>query len=171
MPIKQWISILLFIVLASLTLYLGEVEAGEVKEATVEIEETVAEVKEALNETEFAFDKMEQYFTTAAGIVEKYGGDVAELGLMALRLDAASVILSPLTFLLIFIFVNIRISPHIAQRIAAFKDPSDRLPSTIIHKGIIYSGITLCTLEVMNMWAWAGIFYPELYAVHKFIIN
>ena len=32
----------------------------------------------------------------------------------------------------------------------------------------VLAGVSI--YQMLNIWAWVGIFYPELYAVHKFIL-
>lgn len=175
------------------------------------------EAKEAV---ELTFDKMEQYFEAAKGVIDQYGGDVAELGLMALRVDALSVILPSLIVTVLSGVIGIKTyrimmagaakNAKTALRTACAKGYSSRNPfedhlmvkyfgsSSNISKGerteedlnkldltfewtlytvpmSLVAGISCLVglinlIDMINIWAWAGIFYPELYAVHKFIL-
>ena len=120
---------------------------------------------------ELTFDKLEQYFEAAKGVIEQYGGDVAEVGLNVLRIEAISEIFFPLAVIL-FLFASlplmIRFGKWINQK--AIDDRSE--PWEMIYIVHILLGIffLIQLVSLLNLWAWVGIFYPELYAVHKFIL-
>ena len=172
---------------------------------------------------EFAFDKMEQYFNAAKAVLDQYGGDVAEVGLNVLRIEAASELLAPLIATIIFgIIARIALKGFTVVdvekikrelRAACSKGYSSRGPfadfllgqyfgsSADVNRGsktpedidtavrdnpswvwtinkiirATVGGISGFVLFInifglINIWAWIGLFYPELYAVHKFIL-
>ena len=168
---------------------------------------------------EFAFDKMEKYFDAAKTIIEQYGGDVAELGLMALRIEAGkSILISTVVFLAFLYLANkfyrlstkqtdmnclealdsfsydfekreliekvtgvvvdyqVRIDSDTKEKLRNIKYiPSSEwseLRITLTIAAIVSSVVSsIAFLKLINIWLWVGIFYPELYAVHKFILN
>lgn len=122
---------------------------------------------ETTQAVEFAFGKMEQYFDAAKTVIEQYGGDVADLALMALRVEAISEFL-PVVMLVPLGIVFYKIGKSVWQ--TADEDFDRFMIGNILYVvGGVFALFALTTL--LNIWAWAGIFYPELYAVHKFILN
>ena len=150
-------------------------------------------MSEAKEVTEFVFDKMEQYFNAAQQVIQKYGGDVADLALNALRVDAAAIVVTGVAMLVIGV-ISIRAGiswVSLATQAKFFsegereKDARKALLHTIYDKDIeplygiagtlsIMGGGVLLTMGIIRageVWAWVGLFYPELYAVHKFLLN
>jgi hypothetical protein len=158
----------------------GGVDANveRVAQSVEKVAETVSKsVSEAqLAGTELAFDRMEGYFTAAQGVIEKYGGDVAALGLNALRIDAISEVLPPLLLIIVFSILIFKVFLPTAIRKwneGDMDDAADFFPwLTYAAPTISLSVCTLVNLTYLfNIWAWAGVFYPELWAIHKFILN
>lgn len=131
-------------------------------------EVVVVAATEATEALEFTFDKIEGYFGKVQEVVEKYGGDVANLGLNVLRIDAASHLISPLIlFLVLLCFVKyvLRYIRHIHS--LGYENPWVFLQAFPIGYGI---SLSFQISELANIWSWVGIFYPELYAVYKFLL-
>jgi len=168
---------------------------------------------------EFAFDKMEKYFDAAKTVIDQYGGDVAELGLMALRMEAGGVLIKSLVVFCLFVYMAnkaYRMSIHVdniscweamiktkydfeKRDIVEYatgiridydmnitKDMEDALKKERYIKDIEWDekritytiasasfGLVsvLAAMKLLNIWLWVGLFYPQLYAVHKFILN
>jgi len=172
---KDYILLLLFIVLSSLALWAGETNAAEATATEVVAEkvlEGATKVTESTEAVAFAFDKMEQYFNAAGKVIEQYGGDVAELGLLALRIDAITIVAPSTLWLLLYVTVLFKFS-SLCNYISNLSDEFDKSVVTVFLGGTWFMlGIpTAVENNTFNVWAWAGIFYPELYAVHKFILN
>jgi len=119
---------------------------------------------------EFAFDKIEQYFEAAKQVIEQYGGDVAELGLMALRVEAISCLL-PGLIIIILARPLYKVWKKIGDYEEAHSYGRDRGVTVVAGAtiGAILLILTLVTL--FNIWSWVGIFYPELYAVYKMVLS
>lgn len=169
----------------------------------------------------FAIDKLDSYFMAAQEVITKYGGDAVDLGLMALRVDAASQLILPFILALVFSFVAVKLyraqdslggrywdKATVAAAVAkdynskthadlticrslfgcgtTNKLPSgwDDMPDKIekadqwpeirvflAAMSAVFSTMTVFSIgQLVNIWAWAGIFYPEVYAVHKFLL-
>ena len=154
----------------------GAVDANveRVAQSVEKVAETVSKsVSEAqLAGTELAFDRMEGYFTAAQGVIEKYGGDVAALGLNALRIDAITHIAPNLVGMIILLtiaFCGYKLLPTVIEKDPKYNTPLIIVPWIMMIAGGVGGVVNLALL--FNIWAWAGIFYPELWAIHKFILN
>lgn len=183
------------------------------------VEQIVTKANESLEVADFAFTRMEGYFEAAKHVIEQYGGDVAELGLMALRIEAISILVPGILCFIGFGIisakmlkkgVNITVEATKASIISASqisytaRNPlQDSLMSeyfgsscgtgkksmedlegmdikpcyTFTHFIYLSAGLMAGIVSFINIWtildiwAWAGIVYPEVYAVHKFILN
>jgi hypothetical protein len=156
-------------------------QAGEVDPNVERMAQSVEKVAETVTKgvadtqlasTELAFDKMEGYFTAAQGVIEKYGGDVATLGLNALRIDAASTLVVPFLCFVVGILAALIGYKGIpwAKRI----DKRWETPIPVSMWALALGGPVVAIVSFLNLfkiWAWAGIFYPELWAIHKFILS
>ncbi len=132
--------------------------------------------------TEFVFDKLDQYFEAARHVIEQYGGDAVNLGLAALRIEAASELIPAVVTFIAALFLWKKVNPfaqfHIAKTISEeggrrYRDDHDMKfigAGAISAILILIFGIIFLS-SVLNIWAWAGLFYPELYAVHQFILK
>lgn len=119
--------------------------------------------------TEFVFEKMEQYFDAAKTVIEQYGGDVAELGLGALRVQAASELAPALAGILILIAIYC-LRGKIKYEAEVNRSGGGAV--AIVATLMVGAASLIVTLEaLLNIWAWVGIFYPELYAVYLFILK
>jgi hypothetical protein len=134
------------------------------------------EIDTALPVTEFAFDKMEKYFDAAQEVIDNYGGDAVELGLNALRVDAAAIIIPHLVFIIVaLIFLKYLIPLMKTGWREGREDGWSDFPAKCFAGTISVFAATIALLANItdafnNIWAWVGIFYPELYAVHKFLL-
>lgn len=165
-------------------------------------------MSEAKEIVELTFDKLEQYFNAAQRVIEQYGGEAVELGLMALRIEAGSELVRPLVFLILCGFMIYKLLPTCFPKIITitpeyindlkdagyegrtldesnlfknykyikedFEIPDDleqaKYLVPIIINVLLIATVIISISKLINIWAWAGIFYPELYAVHKFIL-
>lgn len=97
---------------------------------------------------------------------------MAELGLNVLRIDAASELLYPIVWCVLLL---IMLKPAVVTaKWSIEKQKGDSSGQwcfiLFIHAGLVAFALHIIA-ELINLWAWVGIFYPELYAVHKFILN
>lgn len=160
-------------------------------------EETVQEVVEqTATLAEFSMDKMQSFFDAAEKVLEQYGAEAVDLGLSVLRIDA----LSQMSFSLSVLFVMCAMYPFYVPwyrkwmqdshnacytyintlpegeertRLESIKDTWDlelrKFVGVASMLAYCFLGF-LAGLQMINVWAWVGIFYPELYAVHKFLL-
>jgi len=144
--------------------------AIEAQEGAKVVAEQATQVLDKTNDVvAFTFDKMEGYFGAAQKIIEQYGGDVAALGLNVLRIEAISELIPYLIYtILSVLFYKGALS--LSKKIEEDNWDGD----TVMFVFLGY--ITSCCLAVVavigifNLWAWVGMFWPELYAVHKFLL-
>jgi hypothetical protein len=176
---KSFYTLLSPLLLACALLFTVPLQAAEggvdanverVAQSVEKVAETVSKsVSEAqLAGTELVFDRMEGYFDAAQGVIKQYGGDVAELGLMALRIDAFSVLFPGLLFAVLAM-----VWCRFVKRVYQYEKDETRDGAGTIIASVIFGIVTLVVFApaLLNIWAWAGIFYPELWAIHKFILN
>jgi hypothetical protein len=124
--------------------------------------------------TEMVLNKIDEYMNAAKTVIETYGGDVADLGLLALRVEAGSEIFLPLLLsfgLLFMIPLMIRTGKKIWE---VQKEQSTYEVSAVFlyvfhlaWGGFLFGNI----FQALNLWAWVGLFYPEAYAVHLFLLK
>lgn len=146
-------------------------------ESSKAVETTGAEV------AKFALDKLDSYFMAAQEVIEKYGGDAVDLGLMALRVDAISNIL-PLFLLSLVVFIIARYIPfnisedkYLELKDKGYSDRTvkeDKLKEMYFVikfvKHFLYGTVGLTMVLAFDIFSMVGIFYPEIYAVHKFLL-
>ena len=132
-------------------------------------------MSESTETVEFVFDKLDGYMSAAQSVIDTYGGDAADLGLMALRIEAASDLIIPLIFTGLLIAILRYLLPIM---IKGWKDEydgrSNNEAATVVGTvgcGLAGFGLILSTIEVLDIWAWVGMFYPEAYAVHLFLLK
>ena len=141
-------------------------------EKTTEVGKAAQEVAEVVQ------DQMSAYFDAAKAIMEQYGGDVVNLGLNVLRIEAASELITPLCFFLISsvtLFIGRKIHKSIDKEKEKCKEENKHFDDGIYGAPAIFYGVgtlvgVISTIALIDLWAWVGIFYPELYAVHKFLL-
>jgi len=121
---------------------------------------------------ELVFDKMEKYFDAAKTVIDQYGGDVSELALMALRIEALGELLPSIVMTLFFILTYKKFTDIIKDTNKKIKSEPYGIHDLKYIPIVIYGcfGVGVA-ISLIDIWAWAGLFYPELYAVHKFILN
>lgn len=213
----------LFLLFPLLFLFAAPVNAAEDKaervaqavENTAQVVEeearatTEAVAQNATTLTEFSVNKLEQFFSIAEDVMQKYGGEAVDLGLNVLRIDALSRLLLPFVGVvvsIILIIVGIKyIIPEKRKYTKQFYDDlaakgygrrsiaEDALYGQL-HRfagqeefdvclwsesrmvlggiyGVITIIIAICSvINLLNIWYWIGIFYPEIYAVYKYIL-
>lgn len=121
-------------------------------------------------------EKLEQYFNAAKEVLLEYGPDVAEFGLTVLRVEAAAELLPAIMYAIIaFLLVKYADPRKLFARIKDIPKFDDArfglgLLGTFSLAGIATS-IFLVVFYLLNVWAWVGIFYPEAYAVHYFLMK
>lgn len=134
---------------------------------------------------EFAVGKLESYFGAAQEVITKYGGDAIELGLLVLRLDAGQWIFLGLLLLIISLYlrkyakglyltaVEVRDEYNKDREQGYSKhDISDSptfFPFVLLTITSVVLTVGAC-INLFNLWNWVGVFYPEAYAVHKFLL-
>lgn len=174
--------------------------------------EQVNETKEVV---ELVFDRAEQYFEAIKQVVEQYSGDAAELGLMAMRIEAINELIIPAvcTGMLLYLFFVVapRVFPQpnaeklrmlilkghslrtldedkLVEKATGRREADDRwlennpdkpltakdddafwmlVTARLAVGAFIFLGLT----ELLDVWSWAGIIKPELYAVHKLLLK
>jgi hypothetical protein len=139
----------------------------ETKEVLEVVKDTVDSSADAMNLVVDGMDKLAQ---AAANILDKYAEPAAELALNVLRIDALSHLIPAIVGLIIALIVY-RSWPWVVW----YKDSAEReglVAMIIIVGGLVASVfITMATIKLLNIWLWIGLVYPEIYAVHKFILN
>lgn len=132
--------------------------------------------------TEFVFDKLEQYFEAARHVIEQYGGDAVNLGLAALRIEAASELIPAVVAFAIALFLWKKLNPFVqfGTAKAITEEEGDRYRNDeevrftlvgAVSALVIFICVIVFFVNILNIWAWAGLFYPELYAVHQFVLK
>jgi len=147
----------------------------EVKAVTELVKETsnaTTEAAQAATATVSSIsDGLDKYFDAAAEIISKYGGDVAELGLNVLRIDAVSVLIGPIVFLSVLLY-GVPTVLQFCKNIYKWQTDEPHNPYSLLY--VIPCGYVVVLAHVagqaLNVWAWVGLFYPEVYAVHKFLL-
>jgi hypothetical protein len=124
--------------------------------------DTIEEIKET--GLELAMTMLADLTSAATKLVESHGQDAVDLVLMAGRIDALS------TFIPGFIWCLLAIGWYkIFKAIASEVNSAntDRLALQILSwaGGLIFFILSLKWL--LNLWAWVGIFYPEIWLFHK----
>mgnify|MGYP000247428932 CR=1 FL=1 len=137
-------------------------------------EDTTAKV------VEYSLSKFDEFLAAAQNIISQYGGDAAELGLNALRIEALSTIAAPFIILVLtilyFIFLVKKHYKFAADRCKPYPHDLHRVDESAM--GLFYAPLLIITFFtivniycLLDAWSWVGIFYPELYAVHLFLIK
>lgn len=173
--------------------------------------------------TELILNKMDEYMVAAQGVIEQYGGDVAELGLNVLRVEVLSILIPSLILAIVFGVLAKKLYTYSISKGTTIKAevlkaalsvayhnrhseqdrivksytgthssnvdpyPIDKLdtitdvpnPNTWDDFRIMWSLFaatsvvigTVFAYKLLNIWLWVGLVYPEMYAVHKFILN
>lgn len=113
-------------------------------------------------------DKLLQYITATEELLAKYGGDVADLALNVLRIDAAGNLLVGFALLGVLLTIALNI-----KKVAALERAATGNSAATVIFGIITLTTTgiFTTAKLFNIWNWVGLFWPEAYAVHKFILS
>lgn len=135
-------------------------------------------------------DKLVEYMNSAEQVIQQYGGDAAELGLNVLRIEAGYNLVHALVFgvisaVAIYYFIWAFRKGLAIQNYRQEQDEvkQERLKQMyrgdleVLHfiigaVGGIVSTIVLVVnfSSLVNVWYWIGLFWPEAYAVHKFLM-
>ena len=128
------------------------------------------------------FDKLEQYFDASKQVIETYGGDVAELGLAYIRVDAF-ITLAGFLLLVCTCVVGTKLIVF-GYKISNYElysgEEGKRLQNLYkndIEVGVyatgvavaVFGGVGVIVQLTSGLWALIGMFYPEVYAVHLVI--
>lgn len=185
--------------------------------------------QEAAGLVDFSIAKLQEFFTAVEGVLQQYGGDVVDLGLAVLRIDAASQLLVPIflvTTLPILLYklwnYKVECTDDLSGLVIAVETnyvDRKRTQDLMIHRAFgvssscvigniaqvekarlleskpyggpspwkvsdlgdwaVFMFIAISTITIalvislynlINLWAWIGMFYPEAYAVHKILL-
>ena len=120
----------------------------------------MSNTEQAADAAEKVVNKVLQYLDAVEEVVKNHGQDAAELGLAALRVEAGR-------WLFLGVFSGI-VGGWMARKAFLIYDEYE---GTAILMGVfsIFLGIISLILG-LNLWNWVGVFWPELYAVHKFVL-
>lgn len=112
-------------------------------------------------------DKLVQYMDAAEKVITQYGGDAVNLGLNVLRIDAGVSALAWITGFLLCI------SSALAFKALLKKYTPSEVTGVDFGLGgivVVFVFSTMHTLIEPIVWPVVGIFWPEAYAVHKFLM-
>lgn len=125
--------------------------------------------------TEVAFDKFEQYFEAARQVLAQYqdqakelGMQAIDLGLLVLRIEAFSELLFPLVVVIISLAYVKQTKTLWKWGIKATAERTHPGTAVPIVLGVFQF---VWFTQLFNVWAWVGLFYPEVYAIHKLLLN
>lgn len=121
---------------------------------------------------ELTFSKLEQYFDSAKEVLQQYEGDVTAVGLTALRIDAAQQLVTPLLLTIVLLCMLKMMIKFFKVTVAGCEEyPNSAWPfAFFLH--VIYVVVFIIAIKhLLNIWAWTGIFYPEVYAVYKLVLQ
>lgn len=121
---------------------------------------------------QFALDKVDKYFEAVTKVVAEYGDAAVDLGLTALRIDAASQLVAPVLGTII-LSIALVVFIKLFKWSKSIEDKEDRDPWQIVFGMMIVSAgiaVVMSAACIFDVWAITGIFYPEVYAVHKFLM-
>lgn len=170
----------------------------------------MSETKEIV---EFTFDKMETYFEAVKQVLEQYGGDVTDLSMDVLRVQAVAELLpnligfigfaglAYLSYKALFKYGKVDVKPLVLRDKGSHDWDVNQLvlkctgyeytkewkesyeatryqwkesiglfaPLSVLMLSGLLAGLNFSGL--VNIWAWVGLVYPELYAVHLFLLK
>lgn len=122
----------------------------------------------AIQVTGMVLDKMDQYMSAAQEIISKYGGDAVNLGLSVLQIEAAGYLFIGFC-LLILIYPTIRLFKFLAKK--ELEHAPDAGASIIFGSIAVILLSVFSAVNLLNIWNWVGVFWPQAYAIHKFLLN
>lgn len=132
------------------------------KEATVEA-------------TGMVLDKLDQYMQAAQDVITKYGGDAVDLGLTVLRIEAIAETLTMIALVLMYVFVYKKATPlweeGVLDNIGDPKSMKHLVWGMVAPAVSAISLLPIMLTGVFSIWPITGIFWPEAYAVHKFLLG
>jgi len=126
---------------------------------------------------EYGIDKFDQFLSAASKVMSQYGGDVAELGLNVLRVDAASNLVTPLVLLIVSLVYWVKVFPvhrewnMVRQEAGGYGSAENFVIGYCVPVLIVACLTCLSVIGLLDAWIWIGIFYPEAYAVHLFLLK
>ena len=133
---------------------------------------TTEATKALVESTGLITDKILQYMTATEELLVTYGGDAADLGLNVLRIEAGYNLILALAGMILAGVIT-WLSYTTPKRLGLEKDWPDHPVILVKVIGSIGGVIGVITngANFINIWNWVGLFWPEAYAVHKFILN
>ena len=145
-------------------------------------------------------DKLVQYMDAAEQVITQYGGDAVNLGLNVLRIEAGQHILTGIIFIVVAVILykiipkssksyGSEIDKLIVKgyykrgcvedskvREATGSDRTSYLgtqwnePYAFIPAALSVISVIVSAASLLNVWNWIGVFWPQAYAVHKFLM-
>ena len=135
-------------------------------------------------------DKLVEYMNSAEQVIQQYGGDAAELGLNVLRIEAGYNLIYALLFGTISVIALYYSTWAFKKGLAIqnYQQEQDEVKQEKLKQmyrsdlealyfilgavGGVVSSIALVVnfSSLVNIWYWIGLFWPEAYAVHKFLM-
>lgn len=142
-------------------------------------------------------DKLDTYLAAAQKVFEQYGGDAANLGLNVLRIDAISQMTFGIIAGIILLsfwrsvkrwnnnwmditrkarytyFHSLEDGTEEKARLESVREFWDLDVRAFCGHFLFFVYMLLglfAVIDLADLWAWTGVFYPELYAVHKFLL-
>ena len=133
-------------------------------------------------------ERLERYLDQIEELIATYGGATVDTALLALRIDAAANLLFGLAFLLGaagLIALVVHQYRQGARAEAAGEEHWTRSKSTYtgrvtVSEAAFFAAVPASTVTALltflaaahlfNLWHWAGVFHPELYAVYKMVL-
>ena len=116
-------------------------------------------------------DKLVQYMDSAERVIQQYGGDAAELGLNVLRIEAGYNLILALSGAILALFI-IKFCWTSTKRFG-FDEDFPNHPVIMLKFIGTFAGVMVGVINgaaLLNIWYWVGLFWPEAYAVHKFLM-
>ena len=116
------------------------------------------------------YDRLANYLDAFERAVIDVAPHAAEAALLWARIDAASGLVGPLLLLVSLSWIGIRWGRSMWEW-ARSQSREDREPGPIVvatfASGLWSFFAFICAAMVFNIWRWVGIFYPEMWIIHK----
>lgn len=125
-------------------------------------------------------DKLVQYMDAAEKVITQYGGDAVNLGLNVLRIEAAGNLVVGIAWVLLIwpLFKSVQAGLRTSDGewrnkstlVELLHEIDAEVPAVLL--GTIGMGVAIyqSLTSLFYIWNWVGIFWPEAYAVHKFLM-
>jgi len=117
-------------------------------------------------------EMIKEYLEKLTELLVNYTPAATELLLNVARIRAASEVIPSFIILLFFIvtykIVKVALRKHYKEHPEIWDDHS-YMACHIVSSVLLFLGIILCSHNILDVWAWCGIFYPELYLANEAI--